>query len=326
MKISEPHSRGFTVVGNHLAQHPHLSGLAIGLATHLQSLPDGARVDIRTLSTRLREGRVRVAAALRELEQYGYLARPRERTADGRVITRIYVYDNPTATRSKCDPTAASTRRRRPPVRRPAGPPVDPGNSAAPATPATPATPAAPVTTDTTDTTDTPSAPPEAPTEPPAEAAGPPAAVPTQLPEHAPAAALLAGLRTHDPRLMLSERDIRRLAPAVAEWLARDASPEAVRIALTAGLPSELHSPVAVLRYRLAELVPPPLPVPTPEAVRGGGPPPFQTCDACDRAFRSPEPGLCGECRPDEANEAAVSPLARAGLRGDGRPPCTPAA
>ncbi|WP_234434256.1 helix-turn-helix domain-containing protein [Streptomyces sp. NRRL F-5126] len=296
VKISAPHARNFTVVGNHLAQHPHLSGLAIGLATHLQSLPDGARADVRTLSRRLREGRIRIAAALRELEEYGYLARPRERTADGRVITRIYVYDNPAATRSECGKPVGSTCRRRPPVRDTvAPPPVEP--------PADP--PAEPATTDT-------------PPAPPAREAPPPS------PEHAPAAALLAGLRTRDPRLMLSERDIRRLAPAVAEWLARDASPEAVRIALTTGLPSDLHSPVAVLRYRLAELVPPPLPVSAPPDAPRGGPPPFQTCDACDRAFRSPEPGLCGDCRPHEA--AAVSPLPRPGLRGDGRPLCTPAA
>ncbi|MDX3177485.1 helix-turn-helix domain-containing protein, partial [Streptomyces scabiei] len=46
------HSTRFTVVGNHLAQHPELSALAIGLAVHIQSLPTGARVDIRTLAGR----------------------------------------------------------------------------------------------------------------------------------------------------------------------------------------------------------------------------------------------------------------------------------
>lgn len=45
------HTDRFTVVGNHLAQHRELTLTAIGLAVHIQSLPDGARVDIKTLAT-----------------------------------------------------------------------------------------------------------------------------------------------------------------------------------------------------------------------------------------------------------------------------------
>ncbi|WP_373408207.1 hypothetical protein [Streptomyces sp. 13-12-16] len=33
------HTARFTVIGNHLTQHPDLSLLAIGLACHIQSLP-----------------------------------------------------------------------------------------------------------------------------------------------------------------------------------------------------------------------------------------------------------------------------------------------
>ncbi|TLQ45507.1 hypothetical protein FEF34_23080 [Streptomyces marianii] len=36
--MTEAHTSGFTVVGNHLAQHRGLSCLAIGLAVHIQSL------------------------------------------------------------------------------------------------------------------------------------------------------------------------------------------------------------------------------------------------------------------------------------------------
>ncbi|SCK49694.1 hypothetical protein B046DRAFT_05255 [Streptomyces sp. LamerLS-316] len=35
------HTAGFTVIGNHLAQHRGLSLVAIGLAAHIQSLPEG---------------------------------------------------------------------------------------------------------------------------------------------------------------------------------------------------------------------------------------------------------------------------------------------
>ncbi|MDX5577909.1 hypothetical protein PV779_60900, partial [Streptomyces sp. ID01-9D] len=32
---------------------------------------------------------------------------------------------------------------------------------------------------------------------------------------------------------------------------------------------------------------------------------PFQTCDGCERAFRSPTPGRCRDCRTDHAQTAA---------------------
>ncbi|MEI7032367.1 hypothetical protein V9U70_19275, partial [Streptomyces pratensis] len=34
-----PHTTRFTVVGNHLAQHPDLSCTAVGIAVRIQSLP-----------------------------------------------------------------------------------------------------------------------------------------------------------------------------------------------------------------------------------------------------------------------------------------------
>lgn len=82
------HTTRFTVIGNHLAQHPELSLLAIGLSVHIQSLPAGSRIDIKSLAARFPEGTARIAAALRELEAHGYLRRTRERVPDGRIITR----------------------------------------------------------------------------------------------------------------------------------------------------------------------------------------------------------------------------------------------
>ncbi|MFC8666737.1 helix-turn-helix domain-containing protein [Streptomyces sp. NPDC057199] len=89
------HTTRFTVIGNHLAQHPELSGLAIGLAVHIQSLPTGARADIKTLAARFPEGPTRIAAALRELEVHGYLRRTRERTESGRIVTRTVSCNQP---------------------------------------------------------------------------------------------------------------------------------------------------------------------------------------------------------------------------------------
>ncbi|WP_019354965.1 hypothetical protein [Streptomyces sp. AA1529] len=80
MHVRHRHRERFTVVGNHLAQHRELSLLAIGLGVHIQSVPDGTHVDIKSLTARFPEGEARVAAALRELEAYGYLTRTPQRT------------------------------------------------------------------------------------------------------------------------------------------------------------------------------------------------------------------------------------------------------
>ncbi|MEV4337732.1 helix-turn-helix domain-containing protein [Streptomyces sp. NPDC049590] len=89
------HTTRFTVIGNHLVQHAELSLLAIGLACHIQSLPPGARVDIKTLAARFPEGAIRIAAALRELEAHGYLRRERTRVPGGRIITRTVSCNQP---------------------------------------------------------------------------------------------------------------------------------------------------------------------------------------------------------------------------------------
>ncbi|MFB6809705.1 hypothetical protein [Streptomyces sp. NPDC056387] len=117
---------------------------------------------------------------------------------------------------------------------------------------------------------------------------------------HPGAADLLAGLRRLDPRLLLAARDVERLAPGVSAWLDRGADPEAVGLALTTNLPEPMRSPAAVLAYRLKELLPPHLPqASASKPVRR--PDPFQTCDGCERAFRSPYPGRCRDCPPPPA-------------------------
>ncbi|MFJ4920340.1 hypothetical protein [Streptomyces sp. NPDC088725] len=117
------------------------------------------------------------------------------------------------------------------------------------------------------------------------------------LARHRTAAEILAGLRRHDPRLMLSERDITRLTSAVSTWLERGVEPAAVQHALTSRLPADpINSPAALLAHRLTTQLPPPLPAvaDTSSAL----PAPLQNCDNCDHAFRSPTPGNCPACEP----------------------------
>ncbi|ANP55662.1 hypothetical protein J2Z21_005699 [Streptomyces griseochromogenes] len=232
--VNEPHHDNFTVVGNHLAQHSELSLVAIGLALHIQSLPKGTPIGIKVLAAKFPEGEIRIAAALRELEEHGYLARPRERLQSGQVTTRTISYNRPRAVVA----------------------------AAAPATPKPEAVPKAPAPSGKGKATE-----------------------------------LLAGLRAHDSRLLLTERDVIRLAPAVSEWLERGVPPTAVVRTLTTGLPQDpIKHPAAFLQHRLTAQLPPRLPAapPRPALYR---PSPLQTCDGCERAFRAPHPGRCRDCR-----------------------------
>ncbi|MGW7260009.1 helix-turn-helix domain-containing protein [Streptomyces sp. NPDC054834] len=265
------HTTRFTVIGNHLVQHSDLSLLAIGLGCHIQSLPKGARVDIKSLAARFPEGTTRIAAALRELEAHGYLRRERHRVPDGRIVTRTVSCNQPTASRNQ------------PAARRHADKPGYPDRAA-------------------TRTTAPPARHAPARTRKPLPAVPQPACTAPSLLQAA--TDILADLRRHDSRLLLSARDADHLAPGVAAWLERDVSPTAVRRALTADLPPEgPHRPAALLAHRLREQLPPPPPFREPAA-----PPPvrhpLQTCDGCDRPFRAPEPGRCRDCRCD-TEEAA---------------------
>ncbi|MFF4320920.1 helix-turn-helix domain-containing protein [Streptomyces sp. NPDC001568] len=271
------HAHHYTVVGNHLAQHPALSLVAIGLALHIQSLPTGAKVGIKALAERFPEGEVRIAGALRELEAHGYLERSRVRTPEGRLLTRTVSYNHP---RGAAPPLPPHTDEPDPdPDPQPdPDPELDPELDPDP----DPAPGAVPVLAPVS-----------------ASASGIAAGLPSQE-----AMDLLARLRCDDPRLLLAEERVRQLAPGVAAWLERGVHPEAVRHALTAELPADLRHPAALIGYRLRTSMPPHLPAPPP-VTASSRPDPLQNCDGCDRAFRAPAPGRCVDCPPE--THAAVA-------------------
>ncbi|MER7051926.1 helix-turn-helix domain-containing protein [Streptomyces sp. NPDC000351] len=269
------HTTRFVVIGNHLAQHPELSLLAIGLSCHIQSLPTGAGADIKTLTARFKEGPTRIAAALRELEAHGYLRRERVRTSTGRIVTRTVSCNQPKTPRREPADTGCPSRPTPRPTRPAGRPPKQPEHAAPPhprhtgnETRPRKALPAVPQ---------------------------PGCTAPALLQQ---ATDLLTTLRRHDPRLLLSATDTAHLAPGVAAWLERDVAPTAVRHALTTDLPdAPLRRPAALLAHRLTAQLPPPPPY-RPSA---GPPPPryeVRNCDGCDRGFRAPETeDRCGECR-----------------------------
>ncbi|MGY0017827.1 helix-turn-helix domain-containing protein [Streptomyces sp. cg35] len=247
----------FTVIGHHLAQHADLSLTAIGLATHIQSLPEGSKVGIKDLAAKFPEGEVRVAAALRELEEHGYLERVKERLPSGRIITRTTSYNKPPHLRGQDEQL----------------PPPEPHPAEAPRAEPQPRAPR--------------------PQRRRLRTPQPDPQDPDPEPLRTAAADLLAGLRTHDSRLFLTEQDVRRLAPAAAAWLERGMAPIDVQRALAAGLPAEpVVRPASLVAFRLKNFLPPALP-PAPHVPR---PLPLQNCDGCDRAFRAAGPGECRDC------------------------------
>ncbi|MGW1151864.1 hypothetical protein ACWD45_11375 [Streptomyces rubiginosohelvolus] len=324
--ITLPHTDRFTVVGNHLAQHPDLSCTAVGIAVRIQSLPQGAKVGIKALAARCKEGEKRIAAALRELEAHGYLRRVRDRLPSGRIITRTVFCNRPAALLHPRRPAEAPPQPAKPepapapapvpmqepapasvPMQEPAPAPVC-HPTAAPPAPEVPVAPVAPPA---------PSAPLFVPRVPPPTA---PKAPRRPLPQPSgltpeldrAATTFLSDLHRHAPQFTLSEDDVRRLVPGVAAWLERAARPDAIRRALTDDPPHPLKHPAKLLAHRLTELLPPAPPGVDDLAALDRPRPrftvtPFQTCDDCDRAFRSPTPGHCRDCRETRAAYAQAA-------------------
>ncbi|MFE3145939.1 helix-turn-helix domain-containing protein [Streptomyces sp. NPDC059218] len=286
MHINTRHTSRFTVVGNHLAQHREMSLMAIGLATHIQSLPAGAKIGVKTLTERFPESEARIAAALRELEAHGYLRRTRERLSNGRVVTRTCSYNQPKRP-SRAHPTVTVT-------------------STAPAPAPEPETVPAPAPA--------PAPAPRAVTPPPAPLPQPDAPRPQLL---RAATALLSELHRHAPQITLTAQDITLLTPTVATWFERGSTVTALRHTLIDDLPQPLKHPAKLIRHRLTALLPPP-PLP------GGHTVPLQNCDRCDRAFRSSAPGDCRECAADRHRLPPVPHRAEHTRGGGGENPTPP--
>ncbi|MFF5312707.1 hypothetical protein [Streptomyces massasporeus] len=132
------------------------------------------------------------------------------------------------------------------------------------------------------------------------DAPPPQAARPTRSRAHI----LLAALGRTAPVLSLSQADCADLAPLVTEWFARGASEEDVLRALTAGLPTPVHHPAALVRNRLTSKLPPPPPPPRP-------PLRILECANCGTPGR-PETlpgGRCSACRGERAPAQPAAPL-----------------
>ena len=87
--------RSFTTLPNATTRDKHLSWAAMGILSYLLGLPDGSRTSVRQLAGLRAEGRDRVAAALRQLEEARYLRRVKRQGPTGRFTTDYEVFDAP---------------------------------------------------------------------------------------------------------------------------------------------------------------------------------------------------------------------------------------
>lgn len=86
----------YTVMSNHHLRNKALTLKAKGLLTMMLSLPDEWNYTTRGLAAICKEGVDSIGAALKELEQEGYIVRNRIRDAKGRITDTEYViYEQP---------------------------------------------------------------------------------------------------------------------------------------------------------------------------------------------------------------------------------------
>ena len=89
-------NKGYTVMSNHHLRNKDLSLKAKGLLSQMLSLPEDWDYTLKGLSLINREQIDAIRAAVRELEQAGYIVRSRERDSQGRLRGADYIiYEQP---------------------------------------------------------------------------------------------------------------------------------------------------------------------------------------------------------------------------------------
>ena len=89
-------NRGYTVMAKYHLRDKTLSLKAVGLLSKMLSFNDGWQFSTKGLSMICKEGPDAVLAALRELEDHGYLVRHRQRDSKGRMSNTVFeIYEQP---------------------------------------------------------------------------------------------------------------------------------------------------------------------------------------------------------------------------------------
>ena len=89
-------NKNYTTMSNYDLRDPNLSNKARGLLSTMLSLPHNWDYTTRGLAKICKDGVDGITAQLKELEQYGYLARQRIRDSGGRIVDMEYIiYERP---------------------------------------------------------------------------------------------------------------------------------------------------------------------------------------------------------------------------------------
>jgi len=103
-------TRDYTVMSNHHLRNANLSLKAKGLLSMMLSLPEDWNYTTRGLAKICKEGVDAIGAALRELEQAGYIVRHQKRDKSGRITDTEYViYEQPQPDMSQPYPASPDT-------------------------------------------------------------------------------------------------------------------------------------------------------------------------------------------------------------------------
>ncbi|GAB2872573.1 hypothetical protein GCM10022245_04240 [Streptomyces mayteni] len=269
----------FTQVSNALARDRRLTRKARGLFLEIASHRDGYGLTVEALVRSGPEGRGAIMTGLQELERFGYLERHQERDERGRLGAAVYrITDSPQ--RSVLPEVNDGKRPRSAPMSE--NPTTDDPTSDEPH----------PKKTKIKKTNRQKTAP-----SPPSGPEVPSAGV-----------SLLLDVGAHEPRLRVGGQALIREGQRLDVLLAAGWDIDALRAALTGGLPARVTHPAGFLARRIAHIPPAPVRLPTqdagPERRATYTPPRFgehvrtPALPECEDCGRPPVPGRdrCAEC------------------------------
>ncbi|MFI0978320.1 hypothetical protein ACH4SP_15150 [Streptomyces sp. NPDC021093] len=254
---------------------------------YLLSLPECATANVRDLAKQRKEGRDRIAGALRELEEAGYLRRPTASDpVTGQLATHYEVFDTP-YDRGREEGEDGAGRNN----------PQDGRNLASGAAPSG-------------DTGGKPSVSNTSLKEPTSEVPSPAPPPPSDGDDSDSTAAALKGkaarflhalCKNGPAELSLSIPEAFRLAPQVMHCWEAGVTEPALRHLLTRGLPEQVQSTYAMFQYRLnnkCDRLPPPK-APVQPVLR-------EKCEGCGAGLV--RPGRCSACAAEKARAASRTP------------------
>ncbi|MER7109677.1 hypothetical protein [Streptomyces sp. NPDC000229] len=273
------HDRDFVIIANKAIQDPRISHTARGILALVLSLPSGVKENVRTLSDNYPQGRSAVAKAVKELREFGYWVTKTARDDESnQIVSTVDVYElpnlasAPVPTRPVTSPAATRNTGTSPNgekdsskygEKNPPFPPVE-----------------------------------DEPTPPAPEVDREGESDKSNGKQETEAARLLRRFAAIDPRLKLSEKQVGKLVPSLADWLDRGATIAEITDAVTQGLPKKVYSASKLIEDRLDRK--------RPERKRQWRTYADCATDGCGRLLPAgQESGICGVCSGVELSDFA---------------------